>query len=77
VREDGNCRSGDVWCGAATLMVAMQLEFNWDPDALFARGEAGTVFFFEVAQQALFAQQPGLQAFCTGASVIMQVRVEA
>jgi hypothetical protein len=58
-------------------MVAIQVEFNSDPDALFARGEAGAVFFFEVAQQPLFAQQPGLHAFCTGASVTMQVRGEA
>jgi hypothetical protein len=58
-------------------MVAMQVEFNSDPDALFARGEAGAEFFFEVAQHALFAQQPGLHALCTGASVTMQVRVEA
>jgi hypothetical protein len=34
------------------------------------------VFFFDVAQQVLFAQQPGRHAFCAGASETMHVRAE-
>jgi hypothetical protein len=46
------------------VIVAMQVAFNSDPDAPFASGwEIGAVFFFDVAQQVLLAQQPGLHAF--------------
>jgi hypothetical protein len=56
----------------------MQVAVTSGPEAFLASGwEIGAVFFFEVAQQVLFAQQPGLHAFCAGASVTMQVRVEA
>jgi hypothetical protein len=41
----------------------MQVAFNSDPAALFANGwEIGASFFFDVAQQLLLAQQPGLHA---------------
>jgi hypothetical protein len=59
------------------VIVATQVAFNSDPEVLLASGwEIGAVFFFDVAQQVLLAQQPGLHAFCTGASETMQVRAE-
>jgi hypothetical protein len=39
--------------------------------------EIGAACFFEVAQQDLFAQQAGLQAFPTLLSAAMQERTEA
>jgi hypothetical protein len=42
----------------------MQVAFNSDPEAVLVSGwEIGALFFFDVAQQVLFAQQPGLHAF--------------
>jgi hypothetical protein len=58
------CRSNQTYPGATAVIVAMQVAFNSDPDAPFASGwEIGEAFFFEVAQQVLLAQQPGLHAF--------------
>jgi hypothetical protein len=46
------------------VIVATQVAFNSDPETpLASGGEIGAVFFFDVAQQALLAQQPGLHAF--------------
>ena len=55
--------------------VATQVAFNSASEPFFASGETGADFL-EVAQQVLFAQQPGLHAFCAGASERMQVRAE-
>lgn len=56
---------------------AAQAAFNPGAELFFANGcEAGAFLFCEVAQQVLFAQQPGLQDFCTGASDMMQVLAE-
>src|SRR5207302_8231955 len=55
--------------------VATHVAFNSEPELFVASGETGADFL-EVAQQVLFAQQPGLHAFCAGASVRMQVRAE-
>jgi hypothetical protein len=59
-REGENWRSNETQSGAIALRVATQVAFNSDPEALLASGwETGAVFFFEVVQQVLFAQQPG------------------
>jgi hypothetical protein len=51
--------------------------FNSGAEPFLASGcETGAVFFFDVAQQVLLAQQPGLHAFCAGESETMQVRAE-
>jgi hypothetical protein len=77
-REGKNWRPNEKGSGAIALRVAAQVAFNSDPEALLASGwETGAVFFLDVTQQVLFAQQPGLHAFCAGASVTMQVRAEA
>jgi hypothetical protein len=77
VREKESRRSNEKQSGEPTVTVATQVAFNSNPETPFASGcEAGAVFFCEVAQQVLFAQQPGLHAFCAGESVTMQVRAE-
>src|SRR5437588_4194884 len=55
--------------------VATHVAFNSEAELFFASGETGADFL-EVAQQVLFAQQPGLHALCAGASERMQVRAE-
>jgi len=76
-RDRGSCRSNDTQSGAIGLSVKAQVAFNSDPKAPFANGwETGAVFFFEVAQQVLLAQQPGRHAFWEGEPETMQVRVE-
>jgi hypothetical protein len=63
-RDKESCRSNGMYPGAIAVIVATQVAFNSDPEALLASGwEIGAVFFFDVAQQVLFAQQPGLHAF--------------
>jgi hypothetical protein len=64
VREKESCRSNEAYPGATAVIVAMQVAFNSEPEAVLASGwEIGAVFFFDVAQQVLLAQQPGLHAF--------------
>jgi hypothetical protein len=76
-RERENCRSNGTQAGAIALGIATHVAFNSDPAAPFASGwEIGAVFFFDVAQQALFAQQPAWQAFWLDALDRMQVRAE-
>jgi hypothetical protein len=76
-RDKESCRSNEQCPGSIAVIVATQVAFNSDPKAPLASGwEIGAVFFFDVVQQALLAQQPGLHAFCTGASEMMQVRAE-
>jgi len=59
-RDKESCRSNETYPGAPAVIVAMQVAFNSDPEALLASGwEIGEVFFRDVAQQVLFAQQPG------------------
>ena len=73
---DTNCRSRERRACATVLIVALQVAFNSD-EAFFANNcEASPVRFVEVAQHALFAQQPGLQTFCSGESETMQVRAD-
>ena len=78
-REDAtetNCRSSERQARATVLIVALQVAFNSD-EAFFANNcEASTDRLVEVAQHALFAQQPGWQTFCAGESETMQVRAE-
>jgi hypothetical protein len=74
-REKENCRSNRTQCGAIALRVAAKVAFNSELGFLASGWEIGAPFF-EVAQQVLFAQQPGLHAFCTAASERMQVRAE-
>ena len=63
-RETGSCRSNEKQSGAIALSVIAKVAFNSGAEPFFASGwEIGPVFFFEVAQQALLAQQPGLHAF--------------
>jgi hypothetical protein len=77
VREKENCRYNEAHSGAIALTVAAQAVFNSDPEAPFASGcEIGAVFFFEVAQQVLLAQQPGRHAFSAEALARMQDRAE-
>ena len=76
-REKEDCRCNERYPGAIAARIAMQVAFNSDPAAPFASGwEIGAVFFFDVAQQALFAQQPGRHAFSPEAFERMQVRAE-
>ena len=76
-REKEDCRCNERYPGAIAVRIATQVAFNSDPDGLFASGwEIGAVFFFDVAQQALFAQQPGRHAFSPEAFERMQVRAE-
>ena len=78
MRENENCRSNDAQPGAIVVAVAMDVTLISRAEPFLASGcEIGAEFFFDVAQQALFAQQPGLHAFCTGASATMQVRGKA
>ena len=77
VAREESCRSNEMQRGAGRLKDATQVVFNSKPVEFFANGgETGTLLFCEVAQQILFAQQPGLQDFCTGESETMQVRAE-
>ena len=63
-RDKGSCRSNETYPGATAVIVATQVAFNSDPETpLASGGEIGAVFFFDVAQQALLAQQPGLHVF--------------
>ena len=63
-RSKENCRSNETYPGAIAVIVAMQVAFTSDPEAPLASGwEIGALFFFDVAQQVLLAQQPGLHAF--------------
>ena len=63
-RNKESCRSNETYPGATAVIVAVQVAFNSDPDATLVSGwEIGAAFFFEVAQQVLLAQQPGLHAF--------------
>ena len=60
VRAKERCRSNEKQSGEATTTIATQVAFNSELDVLFASGcEAGAVFFCEVAQQVLLAQQAG------------------
>jgi hypothetical protein len=60
VREKESCRSNETESAAIALRVATQVAFNSGAEPFFASGwETGAVFFFEVAQQVLFAQQAG------------------
>ena len=64
VREKESCRSNEKQSGAVAFSVTEQMTFNSGDEPSFASGwEIGPAFFFEVAQQALLAQQPGLHAF--------------
>ena len=77
VREKESFRSNEIQSGDEAITVARQVAFNSELDAEVVIGcEAGAVFFFEVVQHILFAQQPGLHAFWTGESETMQVRAE-
>jgi len=59
-REKEKCRSNEKQSGQVTVTVAAEVAFNSDSQALFASGwETGAVFFFEVTQQVLLAQQAG------------------
>src|ERR1700687_2992648 len=76
-REEESCRSSEAYPGAIAVILAMQVAFNSDPDGLFTSGwKIGAVFFFDVAQQALFAQQPGRHAFSPEEFERMQIRAE-
>lgn len=60
VRAEERCRSNEKQSGEATTTVATHVTLNSELDALFASAcEAGAVFFCEVAQHVLFAQQAG------------------
>jgi hypothetical protein len=60
-RED--CRANEKQSGEIAITVVAQAAFSSDLETLFANGwETGAFFFCDVAQQALLAQQPGLQA---------------
>ena len=59
-RKKESCRSNEKQSGEATTAVTTHVAFNSELHALFASGcEAGAVFFCEVAQQVLLAQQAG------------------
>jgi hypothetical protein len=63
-REKEGRRSNEAYPGATAVIVAMQVAFNPGPEAHLASGwEIGALFFFDVTQQVLLAQQPGLHAF--------------
>jgi len=63
-REQESCRSNEKQSGASAFSVTAQVAFNSGAELFFASGwEIGPAFFFEVAQQVLLAQQPGLHAF--------------
>jgi hypothetical protein len=77
VREKESCRSNEKQSGATAFSVTAQVAFNSGAEPFFASGwETGAVFFFEVAQQVLFAQQAGRHALFAAASETMQVRAE-
>jgi hypothetical protein len=59
-REKENCRSNEAQSGAIAPSVATQVAFSSDADPPFARGgDTGPLCFEDVAQQVLFAQEPG------------------
>ena len=77
MREKENCRSKETKSGAIAFSVAAQVALNSGAEPFFASGwETGAVFFFDVAQQVLFAQQPGRQALFAAVSETMQLRAE-
>ena len=62
--ENEGCRSNKTYPWATAVIVAMQVAFNSGPEAPLASGwEIGALFLFDVTQQVLLAQQPGLHAF--------------
>jgi hypothetical protein len=72
-----DCRSNETESGAIAFSVTAQVALNSGAEAFFASGwETGAVWLFEVAQQVLFAQQPGRHALFAAASETMQVRAE-
>ena len=74
-RETERCRSNENQFGTIEVSVAMQATLS--SELSFVSGcEIGAACFFEVAQQVLFAQQAGLQAFPTLVSETMQERTE-
>jgi|ERR1700731_2697689 len=76
-RNREGCRSNEIQSGASAFSVTAQAAFNSGAEPFLASGwEIGALFFFDVAQQLLLAQQPGLHAFWTGESERMQVRAE-
>jgi hypothetical protein len=63
--------------GEVVVKIATAVALSSDPTLPFANGcEAGAALLVEVAQQDLFAQQPGLHVFCAGESETMQVRAD-
>jgi hypothetical protein len=77
-----------VTSGRNCLDLASQLEkhsavtkpvaFSWWLEPPFASGsDSGAVFFGDVTQQVLFAQQPGLQAFSLATFERMHDRAES
>lgn len=58
------CRLMYAGLGMIAAMIVAHVAFNSGAEPLFASGcDAGAVFFCDVAQQVLFAQQPGWHAF--------------
>lgn len=54
------CRSIDWQAGPDVTRAVANIALNCVPESPFANGcETGAVFFEDVEQQALFAQQPG------------------
>jgi len=73
-----DCRFEPTQRGRIALVAVTAVALNPNPISLLANScEAGALFLVEVAQQDLFAQQPGLHAFCTGESETIQARAEA
>ena len=75
-------RTRSRWCSERTGKTPIDAtgidSDNCSAAPVFVSGcEAGAVFFGEVAQHFLFAQQSILQVFCSGASLMMQLRTEA
>jgi len=63
-RKGENWRSNETQSGAIALRVATQVAFNSGPEAPLASGwEIGALFFFDVTQQVLLAQQLAFHAF--------------
>jgi hypothetical protein len=58
VREKES-RSNETQSGAIAFSVPTQVAFNSTAEPFFASGWERGAIFFEVAQQVLFAQQPG------------------
>ena len=54
------CRVMEIGFGIIAAITGAHVAFNSGAEPLFASGcDAGAVFFCDVAQQVLFAQQPG------------------